>query len=800
MKFPLSWLKDYVDITCTTQELTDKLSLSGTEVESVIELGENLSGVVTGKIEKIEAHPNADRLVITQVSDGTNTHQVVTGAQNIFEGAIVPLSLPGAKLANNLKIKKGNLRGIASNGMLCSESELNVANESKGIWILPPQTPLGVDLIEYANIRDTILDISILPNRGDCQSIIGLAREIATLLKQPLKVKSPTPQFINSAIPITVENHANELCPLYIGQYIQLSQKQSQTPTPLWMQRRLQLCGLAPISLAVDITNYVLLEYGQPLHAFDASKINQQKLIIRLAKEGEIIQTLDQKERTLKEGMLIIADPQSPQAIAGILGGGKSEITDSTQNIFLEAAYFNATHIRKNSTTLGLRTESTSRFEKKVHLQGVETSSLRASELFQNIANAKLIQTDIKLINENEPLFQTVSIPFDAQKINAILGTALNVEEQIDALQSLGFRYNADTNTVTIPSWRQNDIQELPCLAEEIARLIGYDHIPTCLPQGFVPLEQDTPLERLKKQLQQTLQHFGFRETLTYPMISEEMIEKTSLPKQADALHIQNPLSEEQGIMRPSLLPSLLKVIKFNSTHQQHNLKLYEIGATYQYEDEKITEKHRLSAILTGDMHPHAYTTTTKKSWDFATLKEIVTQLLNISHKSTNITFQPIDTPLYHPIEALVIKLNTIEIGTFGRIHPQIQRRYKLTHELGYIEIYLDQLAQVPKKIHTYQSIPKTPSTRRDFAIITPKKMPYQTLLETFQKHYPKEVTETHLFDLFESEELGEDKKSLAFAFTYQDPQNSLSDEHVNQRHTTFIDAVLTDLPECSSR
>ncbi len=783
MKYPVSWLKEFVDITIPIQDLADKLSLSGLEVEAIDEINPDICNIVVGKIEKIEKHPNADKLNVTWVTDGKDTHQIVCGAKNIYEGAIVPVSLPGAKLPGGLVIKKAKLRDVESCGMICSESELGVKETSEGIWLLPQDTPIGVNFIEYATLKDTLLEIKVLPNRGDCQSIYGLAREISVLLNTQLK--QPNTSVTLSDLPISqkITVDTPSTCPLYTARNIQFD---AMPDTPIWMARRLNLCGNRSINLMVDITNYVLLELGQPLHTFDAKTLNA--LTITHAANTDTMSALDGNTYSLNSSMMVIKDTNGVQAIAGVMGAKPSETTQDSTEIVLEAAYFDAVSVRKTASALALRTESAIRFEKGVTIDAVETASNRASHLIQQLAHAKVGPLSCQK-SETDMRFAQKTIPFSAQAINALLGTTFAEQDMMRVLNAL--EITIDTQNAIIPSHRRHDLQELPCLAEEIARLIGYDHIPSILPPTPLAQHKDSPLTTLQNTLGPIFKSNGFNETINFTMISPSDIQKCNLSTQ-DLQEIANPISIEESIMRPSLLPSLLKVAAHNLNRQQNSIKIYEIGSQWTGK----TQESYLAALTIGQTFDTPYVSHLKTvtQSNFLTLKGIVETTLAAAGFTPQ--FMPSTETYLHPVLQLKISINSVIIGEFGHIHPNTAKRYDITDQTGYISLNLSKLSQQNTQTKRYQDLSKFPSTSRDVAILAPLTLPYEAIKTQIDTLLPSQVTQYHLFDLFESEEkLGKDNKSVAISFTYQAVDRNLTDEEVNHAHVTLCQALTQALP-----
>lgn len=792
MIFSLNWLKEYVDIPCSGKELADKLSLCGHEVEAVIEKGAGFCNVITGKIEKIEPHPNADKLVICQVSDGQTLHQIVTGAKNVFEGAIVPASLPGAVLANGLKIKHGELRGVPSNGMLCSEAELGVLEEAQGIWILPEDTPVGVDFIEYAQLQDTLLDISILPNRGDCQSVVGMARDISALLRTPLRLPNTafTTQAWDSDLSVTIQEKSG--CDVYMGRQLQSF---STTLSPLWMQRRLQVSGIRPINLMVDVTNYVLLEFGQPLHAFDESLLKTKHIQVRCATDKEAFVTLDGKKHALPSDATVVCDQDTPIALGGVMGGQNTEISEQSQSVFLEGAYFSPVSVRRTAKMLDLRTESAVRFEKGVDPEAIATALDRACHLYQSLGGASVREQQVAFKKE-ESLFTPITIHFDVTKINALLGSDFSESLVKDVLSLLGFAFNGAS--VTVPSWRRRDIESLPCLAEEAARIIGFDHIPSTLPDKAVLVEPASPLTVLRQSLSNSALSLGFSEQCSFSMVSPQDIEKLGQSLE-NAFVITNPISVEQSVMRPSLLPSLLHAVSFNLNRQIDSVKLFEMGQVYTKEplsDNAVTTSTQFLGVIAGNKWDTAYTALDKSyaSLSFAELKHMVLNLLS-SSRLVDITFKRGSHDAFHPKQQLEIYCLKQKIGVFGALHPSVLKAFDIESSVWCVDLDLGALLSCHSKTPKYSAYSKFPTTRRDIAFVAPKSFQFGDILAVYSKHRPKGAKSCFLFDVFESEKIGVDNKSMAIGLIYQGVDRTLSDDEVNEAHTQFMAMLTQTLP-----
>jgi phenylalanyl-tRNA synthetase beta chain len=789
MRFSYNWLKSFVDINIDAYKLADKLSLAGCEVEALEAVGQNLQHIITGRIDKIAKHPNADKLTVLQVFDGQKTLQIVTGAQNIYEGAIVPVSIPGAVLANGIEIKACQLRGVHSEGMLCSEVELGFSANAQGIWLLPEDTPLGADLIKLAELKDYILDIAILPNRGDLQSIYGMAREISAVLNTSLKpIKYELTEHAQIAR-LDIKLAAPELCPYYAARHIFDAQNK---PTPILMQKRLQISGIRPLGLFIDITNYVLLEFGQPLHAFDFDLLKTNSMVVRSARNKEKFTTLDNLTYELDKNTLLIATENKAIALAGIMGGKDSEINPDTKNILLEAAFFHPGAIRKTQAKLGLRTESSMRFDKGIDIEKIEFCSNYAASLYEKLAKAKVSKVFYKQKDLSYEMFQDKHIKFNEVKINQLLGTKYKRQDMLSALAKLGFIFDKKQQIMHIPSWRKHDIKEYPCLAEEIARLLGYDGIESRLVLKQVMMAAPTLENTLINKIKDFFMHNGFLEVNTFPMTSKTELEDLDKLKK-ERLELRNPLNAQEAIMRQDMLSSLLKVASYNAKRNMTDVRIFEIGKIFWEEAQTMKEEWQLGCLIMGDIFEHMYT----QGKDFNQidlaygrgLMENLCTCLQID----KITFQTCKNDTLHPLKSLNIVSNKEVIGYFGMLHPKLLKKYRLGQDAGYFCLKIPKLK--PKKANKYQPISNQPATRRDIAFLAPNSLSFASIKEVIEKYKPKKVQEYFLFDLFEDIKLGKDNKSLAMAFIYQDMEQTLSDNEVNAMHSKFCTFLAKQLP-----
>ena len=758
MKFSLNWLQEMITLPSDIKALTHLLSVSGFEVDAILPIGHQLSCISIVQIEDIQPHPNADKLVVTQVYDGKNRYQIVTGAKNMAISDKVPCSLPGAVLSNGAVIKEAKLRGVSSFGMLCSQSELGIDTQEEGLWILPQETELGNDAIEKLGLKDTLLDIAILPNRGDCLSHYGLARELSALLHLPLTLP-PTSFSLSCLKPqkhFEIDNQATSLCHAYKGA---LLSNISPAPSPIWMQLRLSRCGVRPIQLAVDITNYVLLELGQPLHAFDADTLESETISIHLAAPTDTLETLDKQSRALTSTDLVISN-QKPIALAGIMGGLHTQVRNNTSSIFLEAAHFDAMSIRKTGSRLGLKSESQIRFEKQVDPCGVQTGLNRALHLFQTLMSADLLAHYTGYEKPDVPS----KIAYTADEMNQLLGSQFSDTDIISSLARL--HIVCQNNIAIIPSFRRHDIQTVSCLAEEMLRLHGLDIIPES-PAKDIVIQDPTPFVWEKESiLIDQLTTLGYCQVLTFPMVSK-------LDAPDSCLKISNPLTPEESVMRTSLLPSLLKVAQFNQHRQQEHIAIFEVGPVFEKNLPQFQEMHCGLLLSTHN---------------FFDLKELLTLFLPDPAIKTE------SLPNFlHPNQSVLVYQNETFIGYCGMLHPKILSEANVVGPMGYLEISIHALEKPKVASHAPFSI--YPSTRRDMALIMPKTLSFKDIKMLIDTYKSSHLKDYYVFDLFESDEkLGQTNKSMAIAFIYQSDTETLQVDQVNDYHEKLYTILKNEL------
>ncbi|AEF94065.1 Phenylalanyl-tRNA synthetase beta chain [Desulfotomaculum nigrificans CO-1-SRB] len=788
MRVSYNWLKEYVDITISPQELADRLTLAGLAVDAVEEVGAEIENVVTGRITKIEKHPNADKLVVCTVDVGQpETLQIVTGATNVREGHIIPVALEGAKLAGGLQIKRSKLRGVESQGMLCSGQELGIEAKllspdmAHGILILPEDVPIGQDAKEILGLNDFILDLDLTPNRGDALSMIGVARDVAAILKQDLKI--PEPEFTEGEEKVQdlaqVDIVDQDLCRRYVARVIK---GVKVGVSPMWLQNRLRAAGVRPISNIVDVTNYVMLELGQPLHAFDYDRLKNHHIIVRRAKDNEKIVSLDGVERTLNPDMLVITDEAGPVGVAGVMGGLDSEVTDQTTSVLLESAYFHPTNIRRTSKALGLRSESSMRFEKGIDINGCLRAANRAIQLMQQLAGGTVAAGVID--NFPAPITEK-TILLRPQRVNWVLGTDIAREEIIDILCRLQFKVQSqnDDLMVTVPTFRPDISREID-LIEEVARLHGFNQIPETLPFGPSTQGHRTPEQQLVWDVREIMTACGFFEVVTYSFVHPRIFDMMNLPPDSrfrNVVKLQNPLSEEQSVMRTVLVPSLLEVLQRNINRRNKEGAIFEIARVFypQQGQQLPAEVPVLAAVAIGQ---------TPKTWnqparpmDFFFIKGVAEQLLDTLGVA-GATFSRHQDPSFHPGRCAQIKVNGEVLGVVGELHPNVIENYELPERAVALKIDLQVLAQADRPVKQYQGLPKFPAVERDLAVLVKQEVSAADMLDVIKKAGGNLLRHVDIFDVYQGTQVPQGFKSVAFSMKFQAPDRTLTDEEINQK------------------
>ena len=785
MKVPLSWLKQFLPLTQTARTIALHLTNLGIEVESITGDEVTFSGIVVGKVLATEKHPNADRLRVARVTDGSQEYQVVCGAPNCREGIIVAFAREGAELIDDdgkkWKIKKSKIRDVESCGMLCSSKELKLAEESEGIIELPENTPLGVDLSAVA--LDPIFDLSFTPNLGHCQSVLGIARELAASFN--LKLHLPIPKVSDQGsdqIDIILENP--KVCPRFACRIIK---EVKIGPSPAWMQTRLIQCGLRPINNIVDVASYVMLEMGHPLHIFDRDQIAGSKIILKQAIAPLKFETLDNQSREIPAETLLIYDQEKPLSIAGIMGGLASAITDKTKNILIEAAVFAPTSIRQSSRLLDIKTDASSRFDRGVDEQAVHRALDRATELIHEIAGGTTQAATHQYPNPSKQ--KTILLrPLRAEQI---IGFTLSTGEMIELLHRLDMHVTTDKENlhVTPPSYR-NDVNIESDLIEEIARLYGYNHIPRVRPVYSTGSLADSPLFTLEVETRTLLLREGLQECITCDLISPSenaLTQEKEIPDSA-TLRVLQPRSLDQSVLRTSLLPGMIKVAQHNYNFQQTDLALFEIGRIHYKEKEKIEEPSCAAILLSGlSRHPHF--DRKPSPFDFFDLKGMIENLCHYL-RLPHIEFLPSNLHTLHPWRQAQVKIEDNTIGVFGEIHPDLVLKSNLHGRLLFAELSLNDILELKKQDIRFHNLALYPSSIRDWTVTLSTYLPYAQIASLIQSTRSPHLESFEMIDSFTSKELGPNQKNVTFRFVYRDRHQTIAYEIVEEEHRKFIHSV----------
>jgi phenylalanyl-tRNA synthetase beta chain len=792
MKVSLKWLRDYVDIKLTIGELAERLTMAGLEVKGIQTMGGTWDNVVIGEVIALNPHPNADRLKLATVNLGTEQVTTVCGAPNISLGQRVTFARIGARLIDPhtgeaVVLKSAKIRGVASEGMVCSEKELGISESHEGILVLPPETPIGVPLGAY--LGDVVLDLDITPNRPDCLSVIGIAREIAVLTGEPLRLPKihyeETEKSIDSFASVDIVDP--DPCLRYCASLVTGIKI---APSPSWLQQRLNNYGMRPINNVVDVTNYVMLEYGQPLHAFDYQKLKGRQIIVRRAGNGETITTLDGSKRALNPDMLVIADKEEAVAVAGIMGGLDSEVTDKTDTILLESANFNQATIRRGCSHLQFQSEASIRFDKGLNSELPLLPLKRATQLLLELAGGRAAKGIIDIYpGKSKPKL----ILLTSREVKRLSGLKVDIDEILEVLKALGFECQESGSgsqiLVSAPYWR-SDIKCPADLVEEVVRIIGYDKVPMTrlsspLPPQKSKLSPASQQSDLKDKLRNILTGFGFQEILTYSLVSMDKLQKLSpkLELKIPPLKVANPMSREQEYLRTSLRAGLLATLAHNQKFEQAGIRLFEIGRVFLPQGKDLPEeKEILCAVLSGARAELSWRAD-KEPLDFFDTKGVVENILN--QLGLKASFENSDDEDLFPGRGANIIVDDDRIGIVGELHPKVAQAFELSNTVCLIEVDLEKLLTKITGIKEYQSIPRFPSVTRDIALVIDEQASYRTV-ENIIQSFPL-VTKVALFDLYRGEQIPEGKKSFAIRIVYQSPSHTLTDEEVDQTQEQML-------------
>ncbi len=789
MKVSLNWLKDYVDIQMDLKDLVNLLTMAGLEVEEVSTVGEGFEKVIVAEIESIQKHPNADRLSLVKVKTGKESLSIVCGATNIREGQKVPLALLGAKLPNGMEIKRSKIRGITSEGMLCSEIELGLGEDASGIMILSSSLLVGSDLGEALGLKDVILNLSITPNRPDCLCVIGVAREIAALTHQRLrypKISIPEGgEEIYQKTSVTLLDP--DLCPRYVARLIE---GVKIGPSPFWMKNRLEKVGIRSINNVVDVTNYVMMEYGQPLHAFDFELLEEGRIVVRRAKEGESFFTLDGVKRTLSKEMLVICDGVKPVAIAGVMGGLNSEIKEDTKVVLLESAYFSPMENRWASKQLGLETEAAYRFGRGIDYGGCVIAANRASQLIQELAGGRIVEG---VIDAYPKLMKPNPIRLRPKRIHQILGIEIPSGKVKDYLKGLELEVTEEEggNFIVHPPTFRRDLEREIDLIEEIARMDGYENIPTTLPQGSPSGEERSKELLIEKKAKDLLLHQGYHEVITYSFTSPTSCDLISLPPddpRRKQIRILNPLTEDFSVMRTSLIPGLLEVARYNLSRKNLNLKLFELKKVFFHQEgEKLPREVKYLAGLAMGMDQEPHWATPLRPIDFYDLKGAIESLLEELQMKRVRFKRAEDVPYLHPGKGSRIFVEEKEVGVLGEVHPDVLNHYGIQERVYLFEVNFEEIVRRGGEGRWFQPLPKFPEVFRDLSLVIREEVEAEKIGEAIWGLKEPFIKEVRLFDVYQGPPIPKGKKGVSYRIRYQASDRTLTDEEVNQFHERVI-------------
>ncbi len=790
MKASIEWLREYADINVSPKELGDILTMTGSKVETIEEQGKDIQNVVVGKILEIKPHIDSDHLVVTKVDVGNGEIlQIVTGAQNIKEGDVVPIAKDGSKLPGGVEIKTGKLRGVDSCGMMCSVGELGLDIHNypdqieNGIMILKPELEkeLGKDIKEVLGINQTVIDFEITPNRPDCFAVEGLGRETAVSLNVPFKnphknIDAMSIKDVDNIDGLTVEITAPDLCYRYIARVVK---NVKIAPSPEWMVKRLNCCGVRSINNIVDITNYVMLEMGQPMHAFDINSIEGKHITVRRAKKDEKIITLDDQERNLNENMLVIADSKKPVAIAGVMGGQNSEIEPTTQTVVFESAVFYGGSVRKTAKAVGLRTEASSRYEKGLSPENALRAINRAVELVELIGAGEAVDGKIDVYPTKQKIAR---IPLNVDRINLLLGTNLSKEEMIKTLEKLEIKVE---NSEVIPPYFRPDIQQLADVAEEVLRFYGYDKLGTTLINAETTLGGKNKEQKIADNVSEFLVNSGLSEICTYGFLSEKDLAKCNIEGNneylTEAVRIQNPLSEDYTVMKTTSVPTMMQTLATNNNYKNKDVKLFDLSRVY---------RNKKGAIESGNLPEESNILTIgiySEKEDFYTLKGLVENVLEVAGLQRYDVRKEKENKMYHPGRCANFNVGADVVATIGEANPLLTRNYDITQRVLLAEINIDKLTKYARKNQKYAPITRFPAVERDISMVVNEEVEVGEIEKIIEKKAKKLLEEAKLFDVYRNEKLGENKKSVAYSLKFRVPDRTLTDDEINSAMKEII-------------
>ncbi|MGF0033208.1 phenylalanine--tRNA ligase subunit beta [Bariatricus sp. SGI.154] len=797
MNTSLSWIKAYVpDLDVTAQEYTDAMTLSGTKVEGYEVLDADLDKIVIGQIDKIEKHPDADKLIVCQVNIGNETIQIVTGAKNVNEGDKIPVVLdggrvagghePGSRVAGGIKIKKGKLRGVPSNGMMCSIEELGSNRDmypeapEEGIYIFPEDAEVGASAIEALGLNDVVFEYEVTSNRVDCFSVVGIAREAAATFGKefhpPVVTETGNDEDVNDYIKVTVKD--NDLCPRYCARVVK---NIKIGPSPKWMQRRLASVGIRPINNLVDITNYVMEEYGQPMHAYDLDTIADHEIVVRTAAKGEKFTTLDGQEREMDESVLMICDGKKSIGIAGIMGGENSMITDDVKTMLFEAACFDGTNIRKSSKKIGLRTDASGKFEKGLDPNNAQAAIDRACQLVEELGAGEVVGGMVDVYGKKK---EPVRVPFDQDEINRLLGTDISKEDMLGYFKKIDLEYDEETNEVIAPTFR-HDLFRMADLAEEVARFYGYDNIPTTLPKGEATTGKLSFKLRVEEVARDIAEFCGFSQGMTYSFESPKVFDKLMIPADSplrQTVEIMNPLGEDYSIMRTTSLNGMLTSLATNYNRRNKNVRLYELGNVYIPKALPLTELPEERMQFTLGMYGDG---------DFFSMKGVVEEFFEKVGMSKKEIYDPnAGKPYLHPGRQANIIYEGEVVGYLGELHPDVADTYGIGTKAYIAVIDMPEIVKRASFDRKYTGIAKFPAVTRDISMVMPKEILVGQIEEVIEKKGGAYLESYALFDIYEGAQIKDGYKSVAYSIVFRAKDKTLEDAEVTEAMDRILKAL----------
>ncbi|TCS79750.1 phenylalanyl-tRNA synthetase beta subunit [Muricomes intestini] len=796
MNTSLSWIKAYVPgLDVTAQEYTDAMTLSGTKVEGYEELDANLDKIIIGQIDKIESHPDADKLIICQVNVGQESVQIVTGANNVHEGDKIPVVLAGGRVAGGhdgsktpggIKIKKGKLRGVESFGMMCSIEELGSTKEmypespDEGIYIFPEDAKVGASAVEALGLNDTVFEYEITSNRVDCYSVIGIAREAAATFHKefvpPVVTETGNDEDVNDYVKVSVEN--TDLCPRYCARVVK---NIKIAPSPKWMQRRLSSVGIRPINNLVDITNYVMEEYGQPMHAYDLDTIAGHQIIVKTAKDGDKFTTLDGQERAVDKDILMICDGEKAIGIAGIMGGENSMITDNVKTMLFEAACFDGVNIRKSSKRVGLRTDASGKFEKGLDPNNAQAAIDRACQLIEELGAGEVVGGTVDVYGKVK---ESVRVPFDAEKINAMLGTNIPEEEMLGYFKKIELDYDPEAREVIAPTFRQ-DLFRLADLAEEVARFFGYDNIPTTLPKGEATAGKVSFKLRIESVAEDIAEFCGFSQGMTYSFESPKVFDRLLIPSDSplrNVVEIMNPLGEDYSIMRTTSVNGTLTSLAINYNRRNKDVRLYELANIYLPKQVPITELPDERMQFTLGMYGQG---------DFFSMKGVVEEFFEKIGMKERESYDPnAGIPYLHPGRQANIIYQGKVVGYLGEVHPEVAENYGIGERAYIAVIDMPKIQEYATFERKYTGIAKYPAVNRDISMVVPKSILAGQIEELIEKKGGAYLESYKLFDLYEGSQIKQGYKSIAYSIVFRAKDKTLEEADVTAAMNRILKAL----------